>query len=524
MAVLSLASCGGGGDADDGGQNPPGGSTVTIGGTVRFARVPFKSQPGQGLDYANPVMQPARGVTVRALLAGTLTVLAAGSTDANGIYSLQVPADTNVAIQVVAQMQRGSPASLPHWDVRVQNGLSTASPYTFISASFGSSTGGLDVDIPSGLSASGAVTDVRASAPFAILDTIYTAIQTVLTVEPQIHMPALLVDWGSQTGGTYFGADGTRQWIALGWNLNEDTDEFDQHVIAHEFGHYLEHNFSRSDSVGGSHGLGDWLDPRLAFSEGFGYAFAAIVSGEQVMRDSFVFNGNHVDAAFNVELNPVGTHACWCSETSVWSMLWDLYDDVDDGADAVSVGFAALWDAMKAHRDTPSVTTIFSFIEALKAARPQDAMAINAVVAAQNIDAEVVDAFATGETHSPYPQVLPLFTDITLHTPVTLRNIDDAGRHNKLGNHRLLRFVAPDTRRVTVSLETSNPDPEADPDFLVFRNGELVAAGEDWRGQEIEFLLVNAGETYVIDAYDCGNGCYPLQGTPGDYDLKVIIY
>lgn len=447
LAALSLASCGGGGD-DDGEPPPPpgGGSGTTISGTVRFARVPFHPVPGQGLDYANPVMQPARGVAVRALHAGTQAVLASGTTSAAGTYSLEVPANTDVTLQVIARMQNGSAQSLPRWDVRVQNGVAAPNPFSFTSAAFNSDTGGMDVDIPSGLSATGSATGTRASGPFAILDTLYTVIQSVLTLEPQVNLPALLVDWGSQDGGTFFADDGSRQWIALNWNLAEDTEEFDQHVIAHEFGHFLEHNFSRSDSGGGSHGLGDRLDPRLAFSEGFGYAFAAFALGDPLVRDSFVFNGQQVDMVLPVEQNPAGANACWCSETSVWSLIWDLYDSSNDGADAVSVGFQPIWEAMKgAHRDTPSITSIFSFIEAVKALRPQDAAAIDALVAAQNIDAATIDAFATGETHSPYPEVMPLFTDIGLGTPVVLRTIDDAGRHNKLGNHRFLRFVAPAT-------------------------------------------------------------------------------
>src|SRR5690606_4113615 len=53
-----------------------------------------------------------------------------------------------------------------------------------------------------------------------------------------------------------------------------DTDEFDQHVIAHEFGHYVEDWFARSDSIGGSHGYPDKLDLRVSFGEGWGNAFA----------------------------------------------------------------------------------------------------------------------------------------------------------------------------------------------------------------------------------------------------------
>lgn len=48
-----------------------------------------------------------------------------------------------------------------------------------------------------------------------------------------------------------------------------DTDHFDESVIIHEYGHFLENTFWRSDSPGGYHNGNMIIDPRLAFSEGF---------------------------------------------------------------------------------------------------------------------------------------------------------------------------------------------------------------------------------------------------------------
>ena len=67
---------------------------------------------------------------------------------------------------------------------------------------------------------------------------------------------------------------------------DQDTDEYDRHVIAHEFGHYLEHRFSRSDSFGGPHALTDQLDLRVAFGEAWGSAFAGMVTGQPVYVDA----------------------------------------------------------------------------------------------------------------------------------------------------------------------------------------------------------------------------------------------
>ena len=136
-------------------------------------------------------------------------------------------------------------------------------------------------------------------------------------------------------------------------------------------------------------------------------------------------NGDLWSGVFNVETNPPTTpvggndnYGCWCSESSVWSILWDLYDNAADANDGIALGFQPIWNVLTgAQRTTPAYTTIFPFITALKAARPGDAGAINTLVAAQNIDATSIDAFATGETHVPTnvsaADALPLYTTIT---------------------------------------------------------------------------------------------------------------
>lgn len=532
--LLMLVACGGGG-SDGGGGNPPPPpppppppTNVTVTGAVQFGRVPFLNVSPFGLNYAGTIMQPARGVTVRALQASNQAVLATGTTSATGAYSLSVPANTSITIQVMASMQRDATQPLPRWNVRVQNGAGTLGAYAYTGPAFNSSAGSHNIQIPTGISASGTTTGVRASGPFAILDTIYTAMQFIIAVEPQASFPALVVDWGSQNEGTFFSA-APPQRIALMADLTEDTDEFDQHVVAHEFGHYMEFNFSRADNIGGSHGLGDRLDKRVAFGEGFGYAFAAMVLGDPIARDSFFFNGSQVAFRFNVETNPPaggGGAGCWCSESSVWSILWDLFDADSDTNDNVTLGFEPIWSVLKgAQQFTTSQTSIFSFIHALKAAQPQHAAAIDTLVAAQNINSATINPFATTETNAPFPNMLPVYTTITPGVPVVLRTIDDAGRHNKLGARRQLRFQADTSRTVTLSVATSNPDVNADPDFVVFRDGDFLGLSENPPPQTAETASfpVTAGSTYVFDVYDCANGCETEQGVPGDYDLTVTI-
>jgi hypothetical protein len=519
--------------------NPSMSANANVTGQIRFARANFSATTPFGLNYSNPVFQPSRGVGVRALDASTQAEIVSSVTDSNGSYLLSVPRNTNVIIEVVARMRKTGAS--PTWDVRVQDGVTGIAPYTHQTASFDSASGVTrNIDIPIGISAAGTATGTRASAPFAILDTIYTAQQAILGVSPSVVFPALIVDWGSQTNGTFFTVNGG-QHIALLSDLSEDTDEFDQHVIAHEFGHYVEHNFSRADNIGGSHSLGDRLDPRVAFGEGFGYAFAAIVLDNPVARDSFVSGTTQMSGSFNVETNPSTApplsgsdrEGCWCSESSVWSILYDLYDSAADTNDAVSLGLEPIWSVLVSdQKNTPAFTTIFSFIAALKAAQPNSAAAIDTLVAAQNIDVANIDAFGTNETHYPnsptlivaQAAALPLYTTIAVGGgPVTLRNVDDAGTYNTVGNHRFVRFSISSDRTVNISLATSNST-DNDPDFVLFRAGaDFVDSGEDPPpGPEIHSFSLTAGD-YLLDIYDCSNGCGTPQGMSGDYDLTLTI-
>jgi hypothetical protein len=518
--------------------NPPLAGTGNVTGRVTYGRVPFAtSGANPGLDYGNATQRPARNIVVNALAAGTNTVIATTTTNDSGDYSLVVTNNTSITLRIDARLYRNNAASV--WNVHVSNG-GGPTPYSYTdNVTFDSSAGTpRDFAIPTGINASGNATGTRASGPFAALDTIYQGILTVVAVAPNTVFPDLVVDWGAQDDGTFF--DPGQQRIALLSDLSSDTDEFDQHVVAHEFGHYIEHNFSRADSIGGSHGLGDKLDPRVAFGEGLGYAFAAIVLNDPVARDSY-FNGMQVSGSFNVETNPSstppgspsGNFGSWASESSVWAILWDIYDSAADAGDNVALGFGPIWQVLAGEqRTTSSFTTIFPFIAALKVGRTNaEVVAINSLVNAQNTVATSINAFATTETNVPTPllaaDILPVYSTITRGGgAVQVRSIVDAegDTYNALGNRHFLRFTSNFTGQVTLSVSTSNPNAaEADPDFFVWRAGDLVVAGQDFGPTESQAMNVVSGQTYVIEAFECANGCSSDQGTPGNYTLTATI-
>jgi hypothetical protein len=216
----------------------------------------------------------------------------------------------------------------------------------------------------------------------------------------------------------------------------------------------------------------------VAFGEGFGYAFAAMVLDDPNARDSFVNNGTLRSGGFNIEDNPPAANdptGCWCSESSVWSILYDLYDGGAEAGDAVALGFGPLWDVLTdEQRITPAFTSVFSFITALRAEQAGVAAAIDSLVSTQNIVTSGITAFAATENNQPSgvasAATFPLYTTATIGgAPVVLRTVNDAGTVNKLGNHRYVRFEVASPRNVTITLSTSNPSANADPDFILAR-------------------------------------------------------
>src|SRR4029079_1720758 len=144
-----------------------------------------------------------------------------------------------------------------------------------------------------------------------------------------------------------------------------DTDEYDQPVLVHEFLHYLEQTVSRTDNIGGQHFPDDELDLRVAFSEGFGDAFAAMVLGDPQYRDS-LGAAQGEEFGFDIDSNTT-TNPGWFNELSIASIGWALCDREDEGSYQTSVAFAPMYDVLTHElRDGPALTSVFVFISALK--------------------------------------------------------------------------------------------------------------------------------------------------------------
>jgi hypothetical protein len=507
-----LAGCGGSSDAAPAAADPglPPAANVTLAGEVTFDFVP--AVVNLGLDYSNTTPRPARGVTVELVENGT--VLASTVTDSAGRYSFSVAPQKTVAVRVRAEMVK---SGAPGWNYRVVDNVNGDALYVLDGqpASTGSANSTRNLHAPSGWSGT-SYTGARSAAPFAILDAVYDATQFVLSASPALTFPPLTLNW-SPTNQPALGADGvpdpasgmlgTSFFLPAGTPLtangaaifllgyeNSDTEEYDRHVIVHEWGHYFEHSFSRSDSIGGPHTRGDQLDMRVAFGEGWGNALSAMVTGQSVYRD-VMGPSQRLGFGFDVEgplPNSPNPNPGWFSEESVQEIVYDLFDDspFDAAQDGVLLGFEPLFSVLtNQQRFETALTSIFTFVNALKRLRPTEAPLIDQLVSAHDI-ALVIDGYGAGETNFGAPTEADIEPgDVTsVYTPMTVNggtvnvcsldaySSNSTGATNKLGSRRYLRFTvnAPGTHTITAVTTVMPSGQTSDPDMVLHRAGTVA--------------------------------------------------
>jgi len=503
---------------------PP--AAVTISGSVTFDHVPFNTA-SSALDYNSITQDPAPGLTVEALdSAGT--VIETTVSDATGGYSLQVDPNTNVRIRVKAELLQTSGAQ---WNVRVVDNTSGDAPYAMQGAlsSSGTDDSTRDLNAASGWTGS-SYTEARVAAPFAILAPIYESIQRIVAVDPDVVFPFIDFSWSTNnrsstsfniatgdigTSSYVTSSNGDRRVLILG-DADNDTDEYDGHVVIHEWGHYFEDQLSRSDSIGGPHGLGDRLDARVALGEGFGNALSGIMTDDPFYRDSFgpaQSNGFFI----NVENNN-NQNEGWYNEGSTQSILYDIYDADDDAADTISAGLAPIYNVLTSASYTGSslFTTIFLFLDEYNSNNADDVVAVNALSAAQSIDGTGPDGI--GETNNgTEPTSLPVYKLASVGgNDVEVCSVTTNGTGNKLGNRVYVAFNITSPGLHTLRVQRTSGLTNTDPDFRVFRNGTLLGIA-DSGVVNVETGNVNFTNTgqHLIDVYDFneGNACYDFSIT-----------
>ncbi|HHD82120.1 MAG TPA: hypothetical protein ENK82_06310 [Campylobacterales bacterium] len=499
------------------------GEGAKIIGTVTYDRVPVKvdSFGTAQLNYAKTYPGTGKHLVVKAIDENSQT-LAQTTTNNLGQYTLYVPENTAVKIRVYARMFKEGA-----WDLSVVDNTNLKSNYV-IEGDFhdsGTQTTKIDLHAASGWDGQ-AYSMPRDAAPFAILDSINTIMQKIVQASPDIKFPHLLINWSvnnvSVGGDPSLGQIGTSSYTAHDGNMwilgdaNADTDEYDDHIIIHEWSHFFEDKFSRSDSIGGSHSSGDALDIRVAFGEGFANAMSAIATDNPIYFDTSGYaqsSGWYMNIETAQPENPG-----WFSEASIQRILYDLYDDNShshaDG-DHAHLGFKPIFNTMvDKERNAKAFTSIFTFIHALKNENPSKQTMIDQTVASEQINTihDIYGNYRSNTANGHYTQ--PLYRTLETGKWITQCNKNNYGVYNKLGNRTYVKISIPSDGVYTFGAKPYGSS-YGDPDLVLYETGYPyeIKGMSPLEGESSDSLTMDlkAGN-YMLEVYDNSfqNSCFVI--------------
>ena len=498
---------------------PSGAGVVALSGTITYDFIPFKNGGTSGLDYNNISQEKVRGALLE-IIDSSGSVVGRTSTNADGAYSINV-AEGNVKVRVSAKLYRAVSSGQSSWDFEVKDNTNNDALYV-MEGSFAdlgtNSTQVRDLHASSGWDGR-SYSSTRTAGPFAILDVVYQAIEKVTIAQSDAIFKPLDIFWSKNnvaaSGDTNLGQiitshfNGTSLFI-LG-SANSDTDEYDTAVVAHEWGHYYESAFSRSDSIGGSHGSGDMLDIRVAFGEGFGTALGCMIIDSPLYLDSL---GNAQGQSFGANLEsktPSSENPGWFSEASVYRVLYDIFDSNDDTGDTLSLGFTPIHNVLRgAEKNAAAFTSIFTFIKGLKDETGENTK-IDAITSNESI-APINDIYGTGRTNRANQNANPLYADLTVGGSVNIVTNYSAtatSARNKLGTYNFVKFTIPASGNYTFNISQVGGSGTPDPDFAIYQGSSTqpVATAEQVGVSESLTTRLSSG-TYrmAVIVYDQTSG------------------
>ena len=480
-------------------------SSIRLGGRVTYDFVPHNNDH-IGLNYSATTVKAVRGVVVELLDSKNL-VLATTITDNVGDYSFSVESNRLVKVRVKAQLSR---TQTPTWNFKVTDNTNSNSLYVMDGslAVASDATGVRNLHAASSWTGT-SYSSTRVAAPFAILDSVLLGAEKIVAAGNSRNFPPLELRWSvnnkAADGEPTFGEIGTSFYdgsaIYILGDQNSDTDEYDRHVILHEWGHYIENELSRSDNIGGDHAYDDKLDLRVAMSEGFSNAFSAMMLDDPEYRDA---SGTQQADGFSNDVSQKN-HLVrgWYSESSIQSILYNFYLS-ENGK--VAKNFSDIFKVFSSeiYSENAAMISIYTFTDALRSVLPDQIVNFDSLLLEQNI--EPTNAFGEGESNSGgYSGSLPVYKILaTNNSPVTVCSTNRFGAYNKLSVSQFLRLdiSSPGIYRITVSEAGSNSG-DSDPDIYLHRNGNLIdfAEGTVIDQEDLTTDTLSVG-TYVLEILD----------------------
>jgi hypothetical protein len=142
--------------------------------------------------------------------------------------------------------------------------------------------------------------------------------------------------------GSFYNDDRTTMVLA---DDPSSTDEWDDSVIIHEWGHFADHQFSCNQNPGGAHSLpgvnAGMNGTRLAFGEGYPDYYQSAARTLMTSSSSVSFYVDPDGPTVDLE-NMRGVTASDRDEGAIAALMWDLQDAANDGQDTINPGHAVL--------------------------------------------------------------------------------------------------------------------------------------------------------------------------------------
>jgi hypothetical protein len=371
----------------------------------------------------------------------------------------------------------------------------------------------------------------RVSGAFNILEMVQRANDAVESADATLPPTPVTIFWSTKntnrSGNPAQGLIGTSEFnlatntaYILG-DRDTDSDEYDDAVIVHEYGHMLAAKYSRDDSPGGPHFLGDRLDPRAAWSEGWADFFSAAVRNDPVWRDSKGPNGSQVLRYDLGDSTPAGDpQPGYWSETSVDTVLWSLYAGLDP--DNVQFSFSGIWGAFTGLRNDSFVYLPY-FLDHFISNIPSSVADVLPLAQSRSISYQ---PGSVPNVTNPFP--MPISVGVSL-----VDTIDSytAKRTNLITSAHFYTFTTTGGA-ATVRMDITGLGPPNNPNandldiFLYSADGQLIGTSDIGGNAQPERIARRLGAgTYVVEvrSYYTNGDTGVIVYNSGDYKLSVSV-
>lgn len=399
----------------------------------------FLPKPDLGLDFNDPKKQRIRGAIVEMRDDATGALLDRTKTDADGYYSFRAPTGQDLRLVVQAAFTDRSDF-IPRLTVRDPQNANAIYDKTEVTNCAPMTSCKVDILADQKWSISPAPAPdvnnvrpgnyaVREASPFAILDTVYTVESKVRQIDTGIVFPQLTFNF-DRTKSNISAYQSATSSIGINGDVTADTDEYDTVIIGHEWFHYWQHNFARSDSPGGPHSAGEFSDQRLALNEGAATGFSSIlVSDPRNNPDfkSYLYIDTRAGGVPDCGKACLGTslktgsavHKGYYNENSIAELMWHLQDPKSPPQN-VNLPFSAIYKAVKGQKSSKPFISIYSFIHTLADgyfADPSQAVAIGDPIKALFTDKGIDVSTANSDSYQQNDKVIYNPVSVTPSVP-----------------------------------------------------------------------------------------------------------